>query len=66
MRSQLSRSIHAALTSQLWKCLKIADAANDRRRDILCRTWTTRCDVIADAFEILGCVLGPADAHQPR
>jgi hypothetical protein len=39
---QLSRSVHAALTSPLWKSLKIRNATDDRRRNILCGTWTTR------------------------
>jgi len=61
---QLSGSVDAAVTSQLWKCLKICDASNDGRSNLLGGTGTTCRDAVADAFEVVRSVRGLSDAHQ--
>jgi hypothetical protein len=48
------------------RSLQRADALHHRLCDSSGGLGTILGDVIADAFEIIACVRGPSDAHQPR
>jgi hypothetical protein len=49
---QLSSAVHAALTSQLWECLKIGDASDDRRCNILSGTRLDEAFLYSESIDL--------------
>jgi hypothetical protein len=65
-KGNLSRAVDATRTSEVRERFQCADAFDYGLRHSSGGLGTILSDVVADPFEIIGCVRGPTDAHQPR
>jgi len=65
-KGNLPCALDAPRAPNTWECLQLADALDHRLGYASRGIRPAQGDVVADPFEIVGGVRGPADEHQPR